>query len=388
MRYGIIAALAAFAALFAPAANAEDAPKDVKGLFLMTDYPAVTVRPGETTTISLRLQNYDMPPERMDLSVSGAPAGWNAKLLGGGQPVDAAMAATNSSVALSLRLDVPKDAPIGTQKFTISAAGGSTKLDLPIAVTLAKDLPAKLTLNPQLPELRGTSKSPFEYQLNIKNDSGKKLTVSLSAQAPRNFDVSFTEQYGSQELNAVPIDAGQAKDVKLKVTPPNTASAGKYKVVARVAAEETSATAELGLDITGQPKLLLSGREGLISTRASAGKETTVPIVITNVGTASAEDIELSGSGPSGWKVTFNPKNVERIAPNANQEVQALITPTDKAIAGDYITSIRAAARGESASTDFRVTVTTSTMWGIAGVGIIGVALLVMVGAVARFGRR
>ena len=110
MRYGIIAALAAFAALFVPAANAEDAPKDVKGLFLMTDYPAVTVRPGETTTISLRLQNYDMPPERMDLAVSGAPAGWNAKLLGGGQPVDAAMAATNSSVALSLRLDVPKNA--------------------------------------------------------------------------------------------------------------------------------------------------------------------------------------------------------------------------------------------------------------------------------------
>jgi hypothetical protein len=27
-------------------------------------------------------------------------------------------------------------------------------------------------------------------------------------------------------------------------------------------------------------------------------------------------------------------------------------------------------------------------MWGMAGVGIIGVALLVMVGAVARFGRR
>jgi hypothetical protein len=27
-------------------------------------------------------------------------------------------------------------------------------------------------------------------------------------------------------------------------------------------------------------------------------------------------------------------------------------------------------------------------MWGIAGVGIIGIALLVMVGAVARFGRR
>jgi uncharacterized membrane protein len=388
MRYGFIAAVAAVAVAFMAAAQAQEAPKDVKGLYLMSDYPAVTVRPGETSTISLRLQNYDIAPQRFALSVSGVPTGWTATLLGGGQPIAAAMPATDSSVSLQLRLDVPKDAPIGTQTLTVTAAGDATKLDLPIAVTLAKDLPAKLTLTPQLPELRGTSKSSFEYQLSIRNDSGKKLTVSLAAQAPPNFDVSFTEQYGSQELNAVPIDAGQSKDVKLKVTPPNTTAAGQYKVAARVSAEDTSATTELGLDITGQPKLELSGREGLVSTRASAGKETSVPIVVTNIGTAPAEDIQLSGSAPSGWKVTFNPKSIDRIAPNENKEVQALITPTDKAIAGDYVTSMRAAARGESASTDFRVTVTTSTMWGIAGVGIIGAALLVLVGAVARFGRR
>jgi uncharacterized membrane protein len=155
-----------------------------------------------------------------------------------------------------------------------------------------------------------------------------------------------------------------------------------------VSAEDASATADLALNITGQPKLDVSGREGLVSTRASAGAQTTVPVVITNTGTAPAEDVELSGSAPSGWKVTFNPTSVDRIAPDQNKEVQALITPTDKAIAGDYVTTITASARGESASTDFRVTVTTSTMWGIAGVGIIGVALLVMVGAVARFGRR
>ena len=113
-----------------------------------------------------------------------------------------------------------------------------------------------------------------------------------------------------------------------------------------------------------------------------------MPIIITNTGTAPADSIELNGSAPSGWKVTFDPKTIDRIAPNANKEVQALITPTEKAIAGDYVTTIRASTRGESATTTFRVTVTTSTLWGIAGVGIIGVALLVMVGAVARFGRR
>jgi len=391
MRYGFIAAVAAFAVLAAPfasAARAEDAPKDVKGLFLVSDYPAVTLRPGETSSVNLRIQNYDMTPERLSLSVAGVPAGWTATLMGGGQPVAAAMPATNSSVSLELRLDVPKGAPNGTQTITVAAQGATTSLQLPVAVTLAKDLPAKLTLTPQLPELRGNSKSTFEYQLGIKNDSGKKLTVSLSAQAPENFDATFTEQYGTQELNAVPVDAGQTKDVKLKVTPPNTAAAGDYKVTARVAAEDASATTDLEMTITGQPRLDVSGREGLVSTRASAGKETSVPVVITNTGTAPADNIELSGSTPSGWKITFDPKSVDRIAPNDNKEVQALITPTDKAIAGDYVTTIRASARGESASTNFRVTVTTSTMWGIAGVGIIGVALLVMVGAVARFGRR
>jgi uncharacterized membrane protein len=391
MRYGFVAALAAFSAaavLVTPLARADDAPKDVKGLFLMSDYPAVTLRPGETSTVNLRIQNYDMAPDRLALSVSGVPEGWTATLLGGGQPVAAAMPATNSSVALSLRLDVPKSATMGTQTLTVSATGSSTNLQLPIAVTLAKDLPAKLTLTPQLPDLRGTSKSAFEYQIGIKNDSGKKLTVSLSAQAPQNFDTTFTEQYGSQEVNAVPIDAGQTKDVKLKVTPPNTAAAGDYKVTARVAAEDASAATELHMAITGQPRLDISGREGLVSTRASAGKETSVPVVITNTGTAPADGVELTGSAPSGWKVTFDPKTVDRIAPNDNKEVQALITPTEKAIAGDYVTTIRASARGESASTTFRVTVTTSTLWGIAGVGIIGIALLVMVGAVARFGRR
>jgi uncharacterized membrane protein len=348
------------------------------------------VRPGTNSSVNLRLQNYGLAPERLALSVGGVPSGWTATLLGGGQPIAAAMPATNSSVALELRLDIPKDAAVGTQTLTVNADGANTKVSLPVAVTLAKDLPAKLRVEPQLPELRGTTKSTFEYQLSIKNDSGKRLLVALAAQAPPNFDVSFTEQYGSQELSAIPIDAGQSKDVKLKVRPPNTASANRYPVTARISAEDATVSTQLALDIIGAPKLDITGREGLVSSRASAGIESSIPVILINSGTAPAEQIELSGSGPSGWKVTvtFEPKLVDRIAPNETKEVQALVTPAPKAIAGDYVTTMRASARGESASSNFRITVTTSTIWGIAGVGIIGIALLVMVGAVARFGRR
>src|SRR5215813_4809026 len=392
MRYRFIATLAvvfaAFAALIPPIAKAEDAPKDVKGLFLMSDYPAVTLRPGETSSISLKLQNYDLPPERLSLSVSGVPAGWTATLMGGGQPIGADMPATNASVPLELRIDVSKNATVGTETLTVTAAGGSSTVTLPIAVTLAKDLPAKLTLTPQLPELRGTSKSNFEFQLGIKNDSGKKVVVSLSAQAPQNFDATYTEQYGSQELNALPLDPGQSKDVKLKVRPPNTIAAGKYNVAAKVSADDATATSDLMLDITGQPKIDIAGREGLLSTQASAGKEASVPVILTNSGTAAAEQIELSGTAPTGWKISFEPKTVDRTPPTENKEVKALVTPSEKAVAGDYVTTIRANARGESASQTFRVAVTTSTIWGIVGIALIGGALLVMIGAVVWFGRR
>jgi uncharacterized membrane protein len=366
------------------APGAEEAPSGIKGFFLLTDYPAVTVRPGTAATVSMRLQNYALPPENLKLGVTGVPSGWTATLLGGGQPVAAAMPLTNQSVSLQLRLDVPADAAMGTQTVTVTAGSVS----LPVSITLAKDLPAKLTVEPQLPSLRGTSKSSFEYQLNIKNDSGRNLVASFSAQAPANYETTFTEQYGSQEISSIPIEGGQSKGIKLRVRPPSTIGAGTYPVKVRVTAEDTSAETQVALEIVGQPRLSVSGRDGLISSRAEAGTETTVPIIVTNTGSAPAEEIELSSSAPTGWKINFEPKTIDRIPPGQNKEVQVQVTPPNKAVAGDYIASLRASARGETASSEFRFSVTTSTLWGIVGFGIIGVALLIMVGAVARFGRR
>ena len=381
--------LLAVASAVPAGAQQQEAPPPVKGLFLLTDYPAVTVRPGTASTISLRLRNYAMPPERFAISIAGVPSGWTATLLGGGQPVGAAMVSTNDSTSLQLRLDVPDNAPMGTtQNLTVTAKGEVTQVTLPIAVSLAKDLPAKLSVKAQLPSLRGTAKSSFEYQLDVKNDSGRNLVVAFSAQAPQNFETSFTEQYGSQELSSIPIEAGQSKTVKFKVRPPGTISAKRYPVTVKASAEDTSADTIVALEITGQPKLSITGRDGVLSARAEAGKEASIPLVVSNSGTAAADEIELSSSAPSGWKITFEPKTVERIAPGQNKEVQALVTPPEKAIAGDYAPTITASSRGESESQQFRVSVATSTLWGVAGAGIIAIALLIMVGAVARFGRR
>ncbi len=375
--------------LIAPVAQAaEEHEPNIKGLYLMTDYPAVTIRPGTTSNIPLRLQNYGLAPDRYQLSVTGVPSGWTATILGGGQPVAAAMPAPDKDVSLQLRLDVPANSKLDGQTLTVKAEGQGNQASLPIQVALAKELPAKLSVKAQLPSLRGSPKSNFEYTLSIKNDSGRDVTASFEAQAPENFETSFTEAYGTQELSSIPIPAGQSKDIKLKVRPPSTIDAGHFPVSVTVKAEDATAKTELALDVVGQPQLQVAGRDGLLSARAVAAKQTSIPVVVTNTGSAPAENVKLSARSPSGWKVTFNPETIDRLVPGKDTEVQALVTPSDKSLAGDYMVSVNANSRGESASSQFRITVNTSTVWGMVGAGVIGVALLLMLGAVARFGRR
>jgi uncharacterized membrane protein len=65
-----------------------------------------------------------------------------------------------------------------------------------------------------------------------------------------------------------------------------------------------------------------------------------------------------------------------------------MLTPSSKAIAGDYMVTLSAVGDGTSRTSDFRVTVETSTIWGIVGLVVIAASVVVLSLAVMRFGRR
>jgi uncharacterized membrane protein len=370
-------------------AFAADAQTHIRGLWLTTDYPSVTARAGETTTIKVKLQNYALAPQRVALSIDGVPSGWKAMILGGGAPVTAAMPATDDSVPLQLRVDIPAGLSAGTQTLTLRAKSVDTSASLPIDVTIGRVLPAKLVLKAKNPSLIGTAKTSFEFQFNVANQSDRDLIVKFAADAPKGFQTTFTEAYGSQEIASIPIEAGKDKDLKVKVQPPAQAKAGSYPVAVEVSADDAKADASMTMDITGQPQLSLTGEDGRLSTSAVAGSATPVALVLSNDGSAAAQEIALSASPPSDWKVTFQPDKIAQLNPGQKINVQAQLTPSSKAVAGDYMTTFRANDNGsQSSSADIRVTVSTSTLWGIIGVAIVAIALLIAVGAVARFGRR
>jgi uncharacterized membrane protein len=371
------------------ASAAAEQSQGLSGVFLTTRYPALTVKAGETTTVDLSIHNYKLPPQELSLSIPEVAQGWKATVLGGGQPIGAVEIAPDSDESLQLRLEPPTGAGQGDYHFTVEAKGGNLDLKLPVTVTVGQEVPAKLKMTTNFPDLRGTSTTAFKYRVTVTNDSGRNATINLTADAPKNFQVTFAEAYGSQQLTSIPIEAGKSKDLDASVSLPRETKAGDYKLSIHAKTEQASADLSLSLTVLGQPQLAVSGEGGRLSGDAYAGQDGPLTVVLRNDGSEAARDIELSATAPEGWKTSFDPKSVPQIAAGASQDVKMTMTPSSRAIAGDYQMTVRAAATGGiSESANFRITVLTSTLWGAIGIAIIAVALLVVVFAVARFGRR
>ena len=382
----LLSATAVQAQVTTPPANAQSPA--LTGLWLTTDFPEITEAIGDKIAINLHLENLNLPPQALRLDVKDLPAGWTWDFSGSGSTVGGAMVRPDQTVDLKLDLTPPKDAKTGTYAFHIEGRSDTQTYSLPMTLTLAAAAEAKVTLEPKLPALRGTPKSTFDFQISATNDSKEDQVFNLLAQLPPGFQASFKELYGSNELTSIPIKAGEKKDFKVTVTPPDGVAAGQYPAKVAVASPVANAQTDLMLDITGQPSLSLSGPDGRLSGEATAGKERSFTFTLANTGTAPATKVKLSTTPPSEWKVTFNPETIPELKPGDKVDVAVNMTPSDKAITGDYMVTVRANGDGASDSAAFRVTVTTSTVWGIAGLGIIGASLAVFAGAVTRYGRR
>jgi uncharacterized membrane protein len=364
---------------------------ELSGFWLTTSWPEMTIKPGETQSVSLSLRNEKLPPQRATIEVSGVPEGWEWSLKGGGREVTAAIVSPDSTERLTLELTPPEDASTdGEHAIEVRARTAAETVTLPLVVRLSEteEAASGLSLEPELPALRGTARSTFSFKIKVKNEGAEDGLFNLTASVPAGFQTRFKKGYGSEEITGLPIAAGATETVTMEVIPSRAVAAGRYEAGFEVSGEGLSGTTQLSLDVTGEPQVAIVGPQERLSGEAVAGRESSFTFTLVNTGTAPATDLELSATPPSGWTVAFEPQDVAQIAPNATGEVNVKITPSEQAIAGDYMVAVRASSDTVSESVQFRVTVRTSTMWGAAGLGVIAVAALVLGGAVMRYGRR
>lgn len=366
-------------------------PAELSGFWLTTPYPELAIKPGETESISLSLRNEKLPPQRAAIEISGVPQDWDWALRGGANEVSAAIVGPDTTERLALELTPPDTASSeASYPIEVHARTSSGTVTLPLTVRLSEEetTSAALKLEPELPALRGTARSTFSFKVSITNDSGEDGLFNLAADVPAGFQTRFKKGYGSEEITGLPIAADASETVTIEVVPARATPAGQYPITFQVSGGNQTASTELSLDITGEPQVAIVGPQERLSGEAEAGKETSFTFTLVNSGSTPATDLELSATQPSGWAVEFEPKQVATLAPNSTAEVAVKIKPSERAIAGDYMVTVRAAGGPVSEEVQFRTTVRTSTMWGIAGLGVIAAAAVVLGGAVMRYGRR
>jgi len=358
-----------------------------QGLLLFCDYPARVAELGETVTFNLTLRLTASTPQTVYLDVKGLPEGWEATFRGGGNVVRAVYVEPEKDASVSLRVVVPENVPGDTYRWTVTARGEGVSAEFPLELTVAAKLPARLSLSVDLPTLRGAATTTFRYDATLKNEGDEETTVNLQASAPQGFLVSF--KYMGQDVTSLPVGANESKRISIEARAYTQIPAGTYPIEVAAVGGESQANISLVAEVTGQPDLTIRTPDERLSTQVYTGRETPIQLLVQNNGTATALNVELSASPPSGWSVRFEPDRIPEIPAGQQVEITMHVKPADKAVAGDYMLTVRARPQdGGYESADFRITVLTSTLWGVVGILLIAVAVAVVAWAVMRFGRR
>ncbi len=380
-RVGLVTSILGLAMLAgAPAASAASA------ITLTTPFPAIAVAPGSNPSFDVSVTTAQ--PGRVTLAVGAVPTGWTAVLRGGGFTIDGIQSDGSTATKITLNVTVPAAATAGTQRIdvkgtTASGASATLAVDVRVSPNAAGDV----TLTTDTPQLKGASDASFSFSLTLTNDTPEDLPFSATATGPDGWTI--TAEVGSQaQAASVVVKAGSTSTVSVTAKAASGAAAGNYPIAVDTTSGSRSAHVDLSVTITGSYNLALSTVNQQLNMNATSGTASDITLSLTNSGTADVTGAAMTADAPTGWKVTFDTPTVNVPAGGTAVQVVAHVTPSSDAIAGDYITTFKATAPVANASSDVRVTVQTSALWGAIGIGLIAVVLIGLWSIFRRFGRR
>lgn len=355
---------------------------------ISTPYPVQVIGIGETVTLTMTVRSPSS--QIVGLEVAGLPADWSAEFRGGGREIHAIFVQSDEPAKIDLRITPPQNVAAGTYQFkAIARASGGATAEFPIDLVVKEKVPPSLSFEIEYPTARGGSESSFNFSATLKNGGDDDVTVTLKAEAPKEFSVTFKSS--GKDITNLPTDvkAGGSQRIDITATPLTSLPVGTYPILVTAQGENVEALLTLSAEVIGQPQLTLTTPDGRLSGSAYLGRSNPIKLVLRNTGNSPAMGVQLSASSPAGWTVTLDPEQVIEVPAEGEVEVTANVKPADKAIAGDYMITFRAQPTDSaSKSVDFRVTVRASTLWGVVGVLLIAVAVGIVGLAVVRFGRR
>ncbi|HLR08820.1 MAG TPA: NEW3 domain-containing protein [Bacillota bacterium] len=356
-------------------------------LTLFTPYTGLSVTPGESLSYTVDVINDGNDIQNVTFNVDGLPKEWDYSISAGGQNIDQLSIRNGDEQELTLDVEVPLKVDKGEYTFDLVAnSHDGTSTTLPFLVNVTKEGTHQTNFSTEQPNMEGHADSDFTYTATLKNQTAEKQRYALSAKEPKGWNVQF--KLDGDGVTSVTLDPDESVDIDIEVTPAENVKADTYKIPVQASTGSKAEKLELEAVITGKYDLSLSTPEGKLSADVTAGGKKKVDLVVENTGTADLTDIELSASTPPDWDVTFDEDTVQTLKASEKAKVQATISAPDDAIAGDYVTTFDAKTAEASSEASFRVSVKTSTWWGLVGVAIILAVIGGLYYIFKKYGRR
>ncbi len=259
------------------------------------------------------------------------------------------------------------------------------------AVIAASD--EKLELSCLYPVVRIISGESAEFEVALKWQGSGSKRFDLAATAPPKWRAMVIRASEEKEAPAIELEPGLTypDTVRVRLAPlaGELPEPGEYVVTLEASSGDIKETIELKAIVTALYRFAFYTVSGRSNTEVTAGKDNHLSLMAFNTGTAVIEEIAFTSERPEEWSITFNPDGVKSLAPGLAREVDVVIKPPGKTIAGDYMITMMAISKGlDERDIELRVTVLTPTVLGWVGILIVLVVIAGLAVIFRRLGRR
>ena len=354
-------------------------------------FPGKSASPGDTVTFQATLMNPFNVATRFRVSVDSVPSNWTATVkTASGDSVTEVLLNGGESVNLIVQVDTSASATTGqTYELSVKAESDSYNITSSIPVTVALTAATnEVALTAALPEIAITAGNAASYSVTVANLGVTDRLLFLSVQPPTDWTAVFKS--GNTEVTTLYLYSGNTSALTLAVTPRSTVSVGSYVIPIQVKSENGAILDELNLTTTVTGSYAITLTLSTYMTSTTSGGTTTFTATITNSGYSTLTGVVADITLPeTTWSDTVTPVQVGTLGPKETAMFTVTVTTTDTTVSGDYmITATASSDQASSDSSQVRLTVSTSTSWGIYGVVIAVVFIIALVIVFKKFKRR
>ncbi len=361
---------------------------DEKSSFLTCPFPSKTGYPGGAVSYQVSIQNPLNTGLLLNLSTYAVPKSMQVAIRNSKQEsVHEVQLQPKENIALNIDIEIGSDVVDGIHELILKATSAYLSEELLLKTVVKTDMDV-IQIKSKYPSQVISQGATAKFPISVRNLGQTEEVFGLSADSiPSGWQVSF-KTLDNVQITSVLIPADGVETLNVYVTSSLKSEPATYKIPIEVSSPRIDAAMNLEAIVSGSFGVSMDVSTIYLSTQAGSRQTLTVQAV--NTGYSPLTNVEVETTYlTSGWSLEKSPLKVSVLESNSRAQFQIIIQSPEASAPSDYLVRVRMKSDQISSEEEvIRVTITSATTWGYAGIAMVIVALVAVVMIFRRVRRR